>query len=92
MTDIYRPAEVAVVDKARPDSESYPIVYVEKNGAVRELTTAEREHVETPFRGDDGGRPYVMREYVRPAWWRLRRDWGFCPRELIPKDVPVRPG
>ena len=74
-----------------PEGDGYPIVYVEKNGAVRELTMEERAHVETPFALDDGGRPYVMHDYVRPAWWRLRRDWGFCPRHLIPKDVRVRP-
>jgi hypothetical protein len=73
-----------------PDGDRYPIVCVEKNGIVREVTTAEREYLETPFRLDDGGRPYVMFEYRRPAWWRLRHAWGFCPRHLIPKDVPIR--
>jgi hypothetical protein len=73
-----------------PEGDGYPIVYVEKSGIVREVTAAEREHLETPFDLDDGARPYIMHQFKRAAWWRIFRDWGFCPRHLIPKDVPIR--
>lgn len=84
--------KLAVVGNVKwPESSGYPIVYVEKNGAVRELTAKEREYLETPFSIDDGGRPYLMSRYQPRAWWRFRRDWGFCPRHLIPEDTRITP-
>jgi hypothetical protein len=71
--------------------DAYPIVYVERNGGVRELTLDERKYLETPFALDDGGRPYVMRKYRRPRWWHIPRDHGFCPRYLISSDVRINP-
>lgn len=84
--------KLAVVGNVQwPETGGYPIVYVEKNGTVRELTVKEREYLETPFAIDDGGRPAVMSRYRPRAWWRLRRDWGFCPRHLIPTSTRITP-
>jgi hypothetical protein len=83
--------KLAVVGGVRwPEGDGYPIVYLEKTGIVREVTARERAYLETPFELGDGGRPYVMFEYKKPAWWRLRSNWGFCPRHLIPKDCAIQ--
>ena len=83
--------KLAVVGGVKwPEGNGYPVVYVEESGDVREVTAREREILETAFDLDDGARPYVMSAYTKPAWWRLRRDGGFCPRHLIPRDVSIR--
>ena len=42
---------------AMPNADA--LVYVNEDGSVRELTEAERAHVETEFSPLDGARPYI---------------------------------
>ena len=65
----------------------YPYVYVNADGTVRELHTEEREYLETPFEGGDGGRPYVKANFdSKDGWGEIK---GFCRRSSIPAHLPI---
>jgi hypothetical protein len=64
-------------------------VYVNADGSARELHPDERNYLETPFQGGDGGRPYVKRNYSqRNGWGELA---GFLERSELPTDVVMQP-
>jgi hypothetical protein len=67
----------------------YPFVFVNEDGSVRELHSAERRYLETPFEASDGARPYIKTSFdQRDGWGRLS---GFCYRSLVPSDRPIAP-
>src|SRR6266481_1011879 len=81
-----RPSPLVSPEKA--NSETYPYVFVDNDGSVRELNQEERKYLETPFSGSDGARPYVKFNYrSRDGWGELK---GFCRRSAIPKGMPIR--
>jgi hypothetical protein len=68
---------------------SYPFVYVNDDGTVREVNATEREYLETPFHGSDGGRPYIKVKYSdKNGSGEIR---GFCYRTAIPKRMAISP-
>ena len=77
----------AVVDSATALQRPYPYVFVNKDGAVRELHSGERKYLETPFSPFDGGRPYIKKGYDSKNGWKSIE--GFCLRSKIPEDLPI---
>ena len=75
------------VDVLRNESV-HDFVYVEEDGAVRELTMSERAYINTSFAGDDGARPYIKSSY----WARAASEnrGGFIYRSLVPGHVRIR--
>jgi len=75
------------VDLLRNESAD-DFVYVEEDGAVRELTMSERAYINTSFAGDDGARPYIKSSY----WARAASEnrGGFIYRSLVPGHVRIR--
>jgi hypothetical protein len=79
----------AVVDPSEAGANPYPYVYVDADGAVRELHASERSYLEEPFHPADGGRPYVKSSFsARDGWGTVA---GFCRRKHVPPDVPIGP-
>jgi hypothetical protein len=65
----------------------YRFVYVNADGTARELHAGEREYLETPFSGGDGGRPYIKTSYEeRDGWGELS---GYMLRSLLPDGTPI---
>jgi len=83
------PEGYAIVSGTDSEAEPYPYIYVNDDGTARELHTTEREYLETPFLGPDGGRPYVKWHY------RQKNGWGdiggFLKRSRLPGKVSVNP-
>ena len=77
----------AVVDSATALHCPYPYVFVNRDGAVRELHSGERKYLETPFLPFDGGRPYIKKGFESKNGWKSVE--GFCLRSKIPGDVPI---
>jgi hypothetical protein len=83
------PQGYALVSADESEAQVYPYVHVNEDGSVRELRRTEREHLETPFFGADGGRPYVKWRYrQRNGWGDLE---GFLKRTKLPNGVRVGP-
>jgi hypothetical protein len=62
-------------------------VYVNQDGAVRELSLDEKKYLSTPFHPCDGARPYIKHSYdQRNGWGSIS---GFILREKIPHDANV---
>jgi hypothetical protein len=77
----------ALVSAEESDAHPYPYIYVNDDGGARELRKTEREHLEAPFLGADGGRPYVKWRYgQRNGWGDLG---GFLRRTKLPRGIPV---
>jgi hypothetical protein len=76
----------ALVTPEAAATDPYPYVYVERDGAARELHPAERSYLETQFSPFDGARPYVKAEYLDCAGHATS---GFCRRSLLPPGLPV---
>jgi hypothetical protein len=67
---------------------SFNFVYVENDGSVREVTLDERIYLKTGYYGADGARPYIKSKYN--ALDGNGRISGFCFRNMIPSDLPIR--
>jgi hypothetical protein len=79
-----------IVSEKESRLEPYPYVFVVSNGIAFELDERDREYLETPFIPGDGARPNVKRNYeTKDPWGRFEQ--GFCLRQKVPKDLPVRP-
>ena len=66
-----------------PDA-SEVLVWINRDGSARELTAAEKKHVDTEFSPFDGARPYIKSRYEQ------RNGWGTLSGYLQRKDVPDR--
>lgn len=71
---------------AMPNADA--LVYVNEDGSVRELTEAERAHVETEFSPLDGARPYIKSSYRDRTAWGIQ---GYLPRAEVPESVFIHP-
>jgi hypothetical protein len=84
---IKEPLMFAVVSENDAKTFPYPIVFVEKDGTVRELHAAEKKYLETPFYRSDGARPYVKRSYQQKDGFGS--IMGYCYRSKIPSDITI---
>lgn len=67
----------------------FPLVYVESDGSVRELTIGERLYLKTDFHPADGARPSIKSRYEDKNG--LGSMAGFCFRERLPSAAIVKP-
>jgi hypothetical protein len=66
---------------------SQALIWIEANGSVRELTEAEKAHVDAAFSPFDGARPYIKSRYEqRDGWGEVS---GYLPRSEVPNGVPI---
>lgn len=77
----------AIVGPSEKNDDPYPYVYVNANGTARDLGASERAYLETAFRPDDSGRPYVKSRYEQKNGWGEIR--GFMQRAKLPSEVGV---
>lgn len=63
-------------------------VYVEENGAVRELDKEEIEYLSESFHPNDGGRPYIKKNYndLTPDG----KIWGFIKKSRVPQNIIIK--
>lgn len=75
--------------RRRPAEDGFRYVYVEANGAARELSGDEQAYVEAKFHPADGARPHIKR------WYGARAPGqgiaGYLRRDRLPPDVRIRP-
>ena len=66
----------------------FEYVYVEENGEVRELDKEEIEYLSESFHPNDGGRPYIKKNYddLTPN----EKIWGFIKRSRVPKNIIIK--
>src|SRR5580704_10222514 len=65
----------------------YPYIYINADGAARELHASERAWLETEFKGGDGAMPNVKDSYEeRNGWGELN---GYLARTALPAGTPV---
>jgi len=77
----------AVVSVNEAAQDPYPYIYVNDNGAARELHAAERQYLEEPFISGVGGRPYVKRAFdAHDGWGGVN---GFLHRSKLPEGLLV---
>ncbi len=75
--------EFAEVSDEEAQQTLYPYVYVEDNGAFRELTENEKEYLQEKHHPSDGDRPYIKSRYgSKTPDGKMR---GFCKRAALPK-------
>lgn len=68
---------------------SQALIWIEANGSARELTEAEKAHVDAEFSPFDGARPYIKSHYERRDGWGDLS--GYLPRSEVPDGVPINP-
>ena len=78
-----------VVTPSEAKQTPYPYVWVDEEGGVRELSSQEKEFLETPFSPGDGGAPSTKSHYQQKNGWGNLR--GFCQRSKIPEGVEIQP-
>ena len=79
----------SIVSATEAAQAHYPYIFVNDDGSVRELHASERQHLEQPFMGADGGRPYVKNSIdARDGWGSVK---GFLQRSKIPDDRFIAP-
>lgn len=79
----------AIVSATEAKSNSYPYVYVNEDGSVRELHASERAELETPFSPFDSNQPYVKKAYEQKNG--MNSLAGFFLRSKIPKKIRILP-
>ena len=68
---------------------SEALIWIEADGSARELTAAEKKHVDAEFGPFDGARPYVKsRHDERNGWGELA---GYLQRDKLPPTVAINP-
>jgi hypothetical protein len=77
------------VSAEESEAHPYPYIYVDVDGGARELHNTEREYLETPFLGADGGRPYAKLRYSQKNGWGDVS--GFLRRTKLPRAIHVGP-
>ena len=66
---------------------SEALVWINADGAARELTAAEERYVDTEFSPFDGSRPFIKATYEqRNGWGELS---GFLQRTEVPDGIPI---
>lgn len=79
----------AVISEKDAKITPYLIVFVEKDGKVRELHDSEKKYLETPFYPSDGSRPYIKNSYSsKNGWGEIN---GYCYRSKIPSNIEIHP-
>jgi hypothetical protein len=78
----------AVVSAKQSEKKPYPYIYVNEDGSARELHKRQRQYLETPFLGCDGGRPYVKWRYKQEHAGDIK---GFLKRTRLPRRIHVEP-
>ena len=65
----------------------FEFVYIKENGQVRELDKEEIEYLSESFHPNDGGRPYIKKNYndLTPDG----KIWGFIKRNSVPKNIII---
>ncbi len=75
--------------RRRPAGDGFRYVYVEANGAARELSADEQAYLGAEFNPADGARPHVKR------WYGSRTPGqgitGYLRRDRLPPDIRIRP-
>lgn len=65
------------------------LIWIDGNGAARELTDAEKAYVDAEFSPFDGARPFIKTRYRdHNGWGELS---GYLPRTEVPDSVPISP-
>ena len=73
----------------RSKEEGYHYIFVEDDGTAREVTSDEREFLETEFDPFDGARPYIKTRYeTLDGYGGLS---GYLPRRQLPENIPIAP-
>ena len=75
--------------EAEKDAGTYAnhFVRVDADGGVHELTSDDRDYLNSIFHPTDGNRPYIKNSY-----WERTPDGklhGFLLRKRVPKDMPI---
>jgi len=79
---------IASRPRRRPEP-GFEYIWVEDDGAARELNREEQSYVSTDFSPFDGGRPYIkMRYETRTPDGRLS---GYLRRRQVPSRISIRP-
>jgi hypothetical protein len=67
----------------------FPLVYVNLDGSIRELSEREKEHVSQKFTFGDGARPWIKPTYrSRDGWGNLS---GYVERRRLPSRIAIHP-
>ena len=77
--------EFPVVSSEESKEKPYPYVYVEENGAYRELLADEKEYLEEEYNPCDGARPYVKFRYYSKT--PDNKISGFLHRKKLIKGI-----
>lgn len=75
----------ALVTEHAAMKNPYPYVYVENDGAYRELDAEERAYLETPFHPADGNRPYIKISFYSVTPYGALG--GFLERRKLPRSL-----
>jgi hypothetical protein len=79
----------AIVSADEAAGDPYPYIFVNDDGAARELHAVERAYLEQAFIPFDGGRPYVKSNFeTRDGWGSVK---GFLDRSKLPNGLFVAP-
>lgn len=73
----------------RRTQTGFPLVYVNLDGSVRELSEGEREYVSRTFVVGDGARPWIKPTYRSLDGWG--NSAGYLERRRLPSRIVVRP-
>jgi len=66
---------------------SEALVWINVDGSARDLTDAEKRHVDADFSPFDGARPYIKSTYQqRNGWGELS---GYLRRTKVPDGIPI---
>jgi hypothetical protein len=71
----------------RADDGGFEFIYVDDDGAARELTDAEKRRLGAEYARDDSRRPYIKLRYESRD--DLGRRRGFLKRRQLPAGVPI---
>lgn len=66
-------------------NNKFPYIYVEIDGSIRELDNEEKDYLNQEFHPNDGGRPYIKRNYYQQT--PDNKINGFLKRSKIPNKL-----
>jgi hypothetical protein len=84
----FEAAQTRNYGRAQP-KPSEVLVRIDVDGSAWELTSAEREYVDTEFSPFDGARPYIKSDYRQPTASGAIN--GFIDRKKVPAEIPINP-
>jgi hypothetical protein len=73
----------------RRSQTGFPLVHVNLDSTVRELSEGEKEHVSRKFMGSDGARPWIKPTYRSVDGWG--NSSGYLERRRLPLRIVIRP-